>query len=130
MIQSPNKQTVKGSKDPPNYAQAAILKRIQAERDAAHGDLRRITCERDSLLEQVNIVRENRLCDTVTLEQKVEDLEGRARLLENERRDLLLTTSDQKTQLETLEQELDSVKFNYENAQIELSQLKAEIDEV
>ena len=130
MIQSPNKQTVKGAKDPPNYAQAAILKRIQAERDAAHGDLRRITCERDSLLEQVNIVRENRLCDTVTLEQKVEDLEGRARLLENERRDLLLTTSDQKTQLETLEQELDSVKFNYENAQIELSQLKAEIDEV
>jgi hypothetical protein len=37
-------------------------------------DLRRISCERDSLLEQVKINRENKMCDTVTLEQKVEDL--------------------------------------------------------
>ena len=37
--------------------------------------------------------REKKICDTVTLEQKVEDIENRARLLENERRDLLLQCS-------------------------------------
>ena len=50
------------------------MKRLQTERDCAMADLRRISCERDSLLEQVKINRENKMCDTVTLEQKVEDL--------------------------------------------------------
>jgi len=60
----------------------------------------------------------------------VEDLEGRSRILENERKDLLLTNSSQKTKIETLQQEIESLTFNYQNAQIELSQIKAEIDEV
>ena len=60
----------------------------------------------------------------------MEDLEGRSRILENERKDLLLTNSSQKTKIETLQQEIESLTFNYQNAQIELSQIKAEIDEV
>ena len=42
---------------------------------------------------KVKTNREKKICDTVTLEQKVEDIENRARLLENERRDLLLQCS-------------------------------------
>mgnify|MGYP003729998015 CR=1 FL=1 len=57
-------------------------------------------------------------------------MEGRSRILENERKDLLLTNSSQKTKIETLQQEIESLTFNYQNAQIELSQIKAEIDEV
>ena len=75
----------------PAVQSESILKRVQAERDSALADLRRMSCERDSLLEQVKINRENRICETVDLEQKCEDLERRARLLENERRDLLLS---------------------------------------
>ena len=103
---------------------------MQAERDSALADLRRMSCERDSLLEQVKINRENRICETVDLEQKSEDLERRARLLENERRDLLLSKADQKTQIELLEQELSTLRVNYENCQIEAAQMKADVDEV
>ena len=49
---------------------------------------------------KVKTNREKKICDTVTLEQKVEDIENRARLLENERRDLLLQCSGQVQLLE------------------------------
>ena len=48
---------------------------------------------------KVKTNREKKICDTVTLEQKVEDIENRARLLENERRDLLLQCSGQVPQM-------------------------------
>ena len=91
---------------------------------------RRVSCERDSLLEQVKTNREKKLCDTVGLEQKVEDVENRARLLENERRDLLMTCSDLKTQLEATQEENHNFEIKLAELEIDKSQLKADLDEL
>ena len=82
------------------------------------------------MLEQVKTNREKKLVDTVNLEQKVEDVENRARLLENERRDLLMSCSDLKTELEATQEENNNFEIKIAELQIDKNQLKADVDEL
>ena len=108
----------------------SIIKRVEMERDQSMTELRRVTCERDSLLEQVKANRERKMCDTVTLEQKCEDVENRSRLLENERRDLLLQCADVKSQLELANSDKHETDLKLGRSQVDCEQLRAELDEI
>merc|ERR1711892_1350924 len=99
----------------------AIIKRVESERDQVVVELRRVSCERDSLLEQVKANRERKKC---------EDQENRSRLLENERRDLLLQCADVKSQLELAAGEKHELDLRLGRSDIDAEQLRVELDEV
>ena len=115
---------------PTKSSPRSIIKRVELERDQAMTELRRVTCERDSLLEQVKSNRDKKICDAVSLEQKCEDVENRSRLLENERRDLLLQCADIKSKLELVEEEKHQSELKLGRFQVDCEQLRADLDEV
>jgi len=124
------KSPVKGRKSPGQSSDESILKRLQQERDRAMSELRKLECERDTLLEQVKINRENKIIDTVTLEQNVEDLENRARLLENERRELLMAQSDMKSKFEEAQADVYRLNTANEYLKAEAEKVRCDLDEV
>ena len=58
------------------------------ERDEALVDLRRTIVERDSLRERLKISTDNQIADKAHLEQQIEDLNGRLRILQNDKNQL------------------------------------------
>ena len=58
------------------------------ERDEALVDLRRTIVERDSLRERLKISTDNQIADKAHSEQQIEDLNGRLRILQNDKNQL------------------------------------------
>ena len=58
------------------------------ERDEALVDLRRTIVERDSLRERLKISTDNQIADKAHMEQQIEDLNGRLRILQNDKNQL------------------------------------------
>ena len=65
-----------------------IIISIIQERDEALVDLRRTIVERDSLRERLKISSDNQISDKAHLEQQVEDLNNRLRMLHNDKSQL------------------------------------------
>ena len=58
-----------------SLAAAAVLRRVENERDDGLADLRRMTTERDTLRQRLKIATETALADRARLEQRIDDLE-------------------------------------------------------
>ncbi|XP_067948387.1 testis-specific gene 10 protein-like isoform X2 [Watersipora subatra] len=105
-----------------------VLKRVEEERDEALVDLRRIIVERDSLRERLKISSDSQIADKAHLEQQVEDLNTRLRVLHNDKNQLDMQVSGLKTQINALEEELRLQTNKYTESVEECDQHKASIN--
>ncbi|XP_039599859.1 testis-specific gene 10 protein isoform X1 [Polypterus senegalus] len=122
------REIIKSPKSPKTSLTAqAILRRVEAERDEAAADLRRMSTERDSLRERIMITQEKAINDKAHLEQKIEDLQADIQMLEKERLDYkaeqgkmkeLIFSLEEESKIfsrkaTTIEEELNRTKANY-----------------
>ncbi|KAK2182666.1 hypothetical protein NP493_341g01017 [Ridgeia piscesae] len=76
----------------------AMLRRLENEREDALTELRRVTTERDTLHERLQIATDTQLADRARLEQRIEDLQNTVKNVEAEK----LSKEDQVKALETM----------------------------
>ncbi|XP_041114876.1 testis-specific gene 10 protein-like isoform X2 [Polyodon spathula] len=101
------REIIKSTKTPKSSLAAhSILRRVEAERDQAAADLRRMTTERDSLRERLQISHETAINERAHLEQRIEDLQSEIILLDNERQEYRSRQSMMKEALLSLEEEV------------------------
>ncbi|MFT7799873.1 testis-specific gene 10 protein isoform X1 [Arapaima gigas] len=103
-----------------------ILKHVEAERDNAEADLRRMTTERDSLREQLKISQETAISNRAHLEQRVEDLQTTILMLEQERGEQKSRQALMKEAMTRLEEEVHRLSCKMAANEEELSKSKAE----
>ncbi|RXM98550.1 Centrosomal protein of 135 kDa [Acipenser ruthenus] len=101
------REIIKSTKTPKSSLAAhSILRRVEAERDQATADLRRMTTERDSLRERLQISHETAINERAHLEQRTEDLQSEIILLDKERQEYRSRQSMMKEALLSLEEEV------------------------
>uniref|UniRef100_A0A3B3SH93 Testis specific, 10 n=1 Tax=Paramormyrops kingsleyae TaxID=1676925 RepID=A0A3B3SH93_9TELE len=101
-----------------------ILRRVEAERDEAAADLRRMTMERDSLRERLKISHETSISERAHLEQRVED--QRHTILEQERAEERDRQATLREAMMNLEEEIHTMGLKMAATEEELSRTKAE----
>ncbi|KAI0239743.1 hypothetical protein LSAT2_009518, partial [Lamellibrachia satsuma] len=81
----------------------AMLRRLENEREDALTELRRVTTERDTLRERLQIATDTQLSDRARLEQRIEDLQNTVKNVEVEK-------SSKEDQVKVLENMLDNLE--------------------
>ncbi|XP_043927751.1 testis-specific gene 10 protein [Protopterus annectens] len=118
---------IKSPKTPKSTITAQhILRRVEAERDEAMADLRRMTTERDSLRERLKISQETYITEKASMEQRIEDLQGIIARLENGRVENKSKQSSLKELIHTLEEDMRMLSSKLLNTENELARQKGE----
>ncbi|KAJ8003814.1 hypothetical protein DPEC_G00152310 [Dallia pectoralis] len=104
----------------------SILTRVEAERNQATADLRRMSTERDSLRERLKISQETAISQRAHLEQRAEDLQATVLTLEQERGDHTSRLAVMRESVVGLEEKIHTLGRKLTSTEDELNRTKDE----
>ncbi|XP_064412973.1 testis-specific gene 10 protein [Latimeria chalumnae] len=121
------REVIKSPRTPKTTLTAqAILRRLEAERDEATADLRRMTTERDSLRERLKISQMASINERAHLEQRTENLQSAIHMMESERLEQKSRMTVMKKTILSLEDEVKTLLKKATEAEDELTRQKSE----
>lgn len=108
----------------------AILRRVENERDEAISDLRRMTTERDTMREHIEILKSQTVLDCTKLEQCVSELSAKVEALEEEKNELQSRLESASQVSHGQEDDLKLLRSKLQEANIDREETHALLDEV